>query len=106
MKQRWQNKIAAGFTNSFSMSGDKLNVLIQMAIFAAQHGMIWVGQSEPNQSPENQPGNIHAINRMGSYLGAMAQSENDTPDRTPSLGDLQTAIKFGERVACVTHRFK
>ncbi len=36
---RWKDKIAAGFTNSGSRSGDKLATLIQMALFAAQHGM-------------------------------------------------------------------
>lgn len=41
--QKWRNKIAAGFTNSGAMHGDKLNSLISMALFAAQHGMIWVG---------------------------------------------------------------
>jgi multimeric flavodoxin WrbA len=39
----WRDKIAAGFTNSKAMSGDKLNSLVDLAVFAAQHGMIWVG---------------------------------------------------------------
>ncbi len=39
MEGRWQDKLAAGFTNSASQSGDKLNTLVQMAVFAAQHGM-------------------------------------------------------------------
>ena len=30
----WKDKLAAGFTNSASQNGDKLNSLIQMAIFA------------------------------------------------------------------------
>ena len=38
----WKDKIAAGFTNSASRSGDKLATLTQFAIFAAQHGMHWV----------------------------------------------------------------
>ncbi|WP_244271913.1 flavodoxin family protein [Pseudovibrio denitrificans] len=41
-KQGWINKIAGGFSVSGSMSGDRLNVFLQMATFAAQHGMIWV----------------------------------------------------------------
>ena len=41
--QGWKDKIAAGFTNSASQSGDKLATLQQLAIFAAQHGMMWVG---------------------------------------------------------------
>src|SRR5262245_25837338 len=41
--QAWRDKIAAGFTSSSARSGDKLNTLVQLAVFAAQHGMIWVG---------------------------------------------------------------
>src|SRR5690606_1362292 len=37
----WKNKIAAGFTNSGARSGDKLATLVQLALFAAQHGMHW-----------------------------------------------------------------
>ena len=33
----WKDKIAAGFTNSTSRSGDKLATLTQFAILAAQH---------------------------------------------------------------------
>src|SRR5689334_18037040 len=32
----WRDKIAAGFTNSKAMSGDKLNSLVDFAVFAAQ----------------------------------------------------------------------
>ena len=42
LEQRWKDKLAAGFTNSAGMSGDKLLSLQQLAGFAAQHGMIWV----------------------------------------------------------------
>ena len=41
-KIRW-----AGFTNSGSRSGDKLATLIQLALFAAQHGMHWVVSRYP-----------------------------------------------------------
>lgn len=93
---KWRNKIAAGFTNSGSMSGDKLNSLIAMALFAAQHGMIWVGlDTLPSE----------ALNRLGSWLGAMAQSENDSPEVTPGKSDLDTAAYLGKRVAEVTARF-
>lgn len=99
--QKWKNKIAAGFTNSHSLSGDKLNVLIQLAIFAAQHGMIWVGQAELNGSPDGKAGDENAVNRIGSMLGVMAQSENDSPEVTPPKGDLKTAEILGQRVAKV-----
>jgi multimeric flavodoxin WrbA len=43
----WKDKIAAGFTNSGSRSGDKLATLIQIALFAAQRGMHWVNLGLP-----------------------------------------------------------
>ena len=99
---KWQNKVSGGFTNSHSLSGDKLNSIVQLAVFAAQHGMIWVGQAEKNGSPDGEPGKETAINRMGSTLGLMAQSENESPEVTPPSGDLQTAELFGKRIAEVT----
>ncbi len=103
--ESWKDKIAAGFTNSQSMSGDKLNTLMQLAIFSAQHRMIWVGQAESNTSSEGDQGNPKAINRVGSHLGAMAQSDNASPEITPSSGDLETAELLGKRVAEITRRF-
>lgn len=101
----WQNKIAAGFTNSASQSGDKLNSLIQMAIFAAQHGMVWVGQ---NLLPGNNSstGSVTDLNRLGSFLGAMAQSNADQDaEHAPPEADLRTAEFLGERVAQAAQRW-
>ncbi len=99
--QGWRNKIAAGFTNSLSMSGDKLNTLMQLVIFASQHSMIWVSLGEMNESiaDDQVSGNPSAINRIGSYLGAMAQSDNLSAEKSPPLGDLRTAQNLGKRVA-------
>jgi multimeric flavodoxin WrbA len=36
--QPWKDKLAAAFTNSGSQHGDKLNTLISLTVFAAQHG--------------------------------------------------------------------
>jgi NAD(P)H dehydrogenase (quinone) len=104
--QKWKDKIAAGFTNSHSLSGDKLNTLVQMTIFAMQHSMIWVGLGEMNQSPDGEAGKPEVVNRIGSFLGAMAQSENDKPEITPPSGDLKTAELLGERVANITKKLK
>jgi len=97
--QAWKDKIAAGFTNSGSHSGDKLNTLIQLAVFAAQHGMVWVplgllpGNNSTRGSPED-------LNRAGFFLGAGAQSNVDEgPDRGPPPSDLRTAEHLGRRVA-------
>lgn len=102
--QKWKDKIAAGFTNSHSLSGDKLNTLIQLAIFAMQHSMIWVGLGEMNQSPDGQAGKPDVVNRIGSFLGAMAQSENESPEKTPPSGDLETAKILGQRVAKIANK--
>jgi NAD(P)H dehydrogenase (quinone) len=65
---KWRNKIAAGFTNSGAHSGDKLNTLTSMALFAAQHAMIWVGLDlKPGHSRRNSSAN--ELNRLGSWLG-------------------------------------
>ncbi len=95
----WKDKIAAGFTNSASQSGDKLNSLIQLTIFAAQHGMIWVGLDLlPGNNNSN--GGPNDLNRLGSFLGAMAQSNADQgPEVAPPAADLTTAAHLGARVA-------
>jgi NAD(P)H dehydrogenase (quinone) len=97
--QRWKDKLAAAFTNSASQSGDKLATLQQLAIFAAQHGMIWVplGLMAGNNSST---GNPEDLNRLGSFIGAMAQSNADEgPEKGPSGSDLRTAEHLGRRVA-------
>jgi hypothetical protein len=42
LQQRWKDKLAAGFTNSGSLYGDKANALGELCCFAAQHGMLWI----------------------------------------------------------------
>ena len=96
--QAWKDKIAAGFTNSASMNGDKHSTLHYMMTLAMQHGMLWVGTG---MLPSNsKAANRNDINYLGSYAGAIAQSPSDsTPDEGPVLGDLETAKLFGKRVA-------
>jgi multimeric flavodoxin WrbA len=103
--QEWKDKIAAGFTNSASQSGDKLSTLTQLAIFAAQHSMIWVGTGLlPGNN--NSKGSLEDLNRLGSFLGAMAQSNADQgPEAGPIPSDLKTAEHLGRRVAETTARF-
>jgi NAD(P)H dehydrogenase (quinone) len=95
----WKDKIAAGFTNSGSWSGDKLNTLFQFAVLAAQHGMIWAGTAlmpgynAKGSTPED-------INRVGSYLGLITQANvNEGPDVAPPAADRKTAELFGKRIA-------
>jgi len=99
LERAWRNKLAAGFTNSGSWSGDKLNTLMQMVVFAAQHGMIWVGLDQLPGYNSSQ-GSVNDLNRIGSYLGVMAQSNVDEgPETAPPKADRDTAALLGERVA-------
>ena len=103
---KWRNKVAAGFTNSGAQNGDKLHSLISMALFAAQHGMLWVGL-DLKPGNDNSRGSVHDLNRLGSWLGAMAQSNGDQgPDDTPITSDLETAAHLGRRVAETVRRLQ
>ncbi|WP_235842430.1 flavodoxin family protein [Cysteiniphilum halobium] len=101
LKKGWKDKLAAGFTNSGSLSGDKFNVLMQLCTFACQHGMLWLSLGVDNTSGQNEhsSGHLEALNRMGGSLGLMTQSENDSPEVTPPIGDKKTAELFGRRIA-------
>jgi multimeric flavodoxin WrbA len=101
----WRDKIAAGFTNSGSHSGDKLATLMQIALFAAQHGMHWVNLGLPPAN-NSTTGSEADLNRLGFWLGAGAQSNTDQgPDLAPPEADLATARHLGQRVAEATLQF-
>ncbi len=103
--QDWKNKIAAGFTNSASMNGDKLTTLQHMVTLAMQHGMIWASTGLMPSNTMNAHRND--INYLGSYLGLMAQSPSDSDiEQGPLSGDLDTAVVFGERVAEIAKRWR
>jgi NAD(P)H dehydrogenase (quinone) len=102
--QEWKDKVAAGFTNSAGMNGDKFNVLVTLFTLAMQHGMIWVSQG---LMPSNTKGaKRDDVNYLVSYSGAVSQSPSDAGAEAMAAGDLETARQFGERVAEVTARMK
>jgi multimeric flavodoxin WrbA len=102
--EEWKDKIAAGFTNSSGMSGDKFNVLTTLFTLAMQHGMIWVSQG---LMPSNTRGaRRDDVNYLVSYSGAMAQSPSDAGADAMSAGDLETARLFGRRVGEAATRWK
>lgn len=104
-KQKWADKLAAGFTNSGSRNGDKQNTLFSLLTFAAQHGMTWINL---NQLPGNNHsgGSESDVNRLGASLGAMAQSNVDEgPDTAPPESDLESGRLLGQRVAECTLRW-
>ena len=89
--KQWKDKLGAAFTVSGSPSGDKLNTLTTLAIFAAQHAMLWIGTGQNPGNNDDTSAATDAENRLGSFLGAMAQAANDSPEVTPKAGDRATA---------------
>lgn len=96
--QKWKDKVAAGFTNSATINGDKLSTLTTLFTLAMQHGMVWVGTG---MLPANtKAATRNDVNYLGSFSGLMAQSPADaSPEEGPLPGDLETARRFGARVA-------
>lgn len=98
-QQGWKNKLAAGFTHSQGLSGDKLNTLNGLMINAMQHGMIWVGNAFMPEGDLPQH-----TNRLSSFVGLMAQSGYGQ-DKIGE-GDRKSAKNFGGRVAEVVNSWK
>ena len=98
-RKLWNNKIAAAYTHSSSISGDKLSALIQMFVFAQQHGMIWVGLDIPC-CYQNNSGIL--LNSIGSWVGLMAQTPSKIWGRETIQRDIETAKYFGSRIAKIT----
>lgn len=101
--QAWKDKLAAGFTVSGSPCGDNLNVLTDLALFAAQHSMIWVSLGV--FSVDGPPESAATANRLGSWLGLATQADNAPPEVTPPASDRATAEAFGERIALAAQRW-
>ncbi|MCK6405333.1 MAG: NAD(P)H-dependent oxidoreductase [Rhodocyclaceae bacterium] len=96
--QVWKDKVAAGFTTSASQSGDKLNTLLQLMVYANQHAMLWVGL-DLMPGNNNSKGSVNDLNRLGSFSGAMAQANADQGADAMLESDLKTAERLGARVA-------
>lgn len=102
---RWKDKIAAGFTNSASVNGDKKATLDYFFTLSQQHGQVWVGTGLlPSNTKAHGPDDV---NWTAGFSGAMAISPSDaSPEEAPRKGDLETARLFGERVANAAIRWK
>jgi len=98
----WKDKVFGGFTNSASINGDKLATLQYFTLLAAQHRGIWVGMGM--KSSNTKSSQRDDINRMGSFLGPMAQTPADAAPEEMSSGDLETARMYGMRVAELANR--
>ena len=100
----WKDKIAAGFTTSASVNGDKSETLSYFQTLAQQHGQIWVGVGLPPANKlEHGPDDL---NWTGGFAGAYAIAPADSsPDQAPRKGDLDTARHLGRRVVETAGRF-
>ena len=95
----WQDKFFAGFSVSASLNGDKGMTLAYLSTLAAQHGGLWVslGMAPANSSAATR----NDVNNLGGSVGLLVQAPSDAgADKIPQ-GDVDTATKFGERVAKV-----
>ena len=100
--QAWKNKLAAGFTNSASMNGDKLSTLHYFFTLSQQHSMLWVGTG---MMPSNSKAATRDdINYVASFAGLMTTTPSDASADEMVPGDIATARAFGQRVAEVTAR--
>ncbi|MGX9792147.1 flavodoxin family protein [Mycobacterium sp. MMS18-G62] len=100
----WRDKIAAGFTNSGAKSGDKVNTLVSLAVFAAQHHMHWVNLGL-GAGWNSAAGSENDLNRLGFWLGAGAQTDVDANPDQVHPSDVRTCRHLGQRVALVTRQF-
>lgn len=100
----WQDKLFGGFTNSASFNGDKAATLIYLQTLASQHGGIWVSLG---LLPSNSKAATREdVNNLGGSVGLLVQSPSDSGvDEIPG-GDLETARRYGQRIAAQAMRFK
>lgn len=101
--QGWKDKLAAGFTNSASINGDKLATLNALFTLSQQHGMLWVGTG---MLPSNaKAAKRDDINYLAAFSGLMTATPSDAGVDELVPGDLATARAFGERIAAVVRRY-
>jgi NAD(P)H dehydrogenase (quinone) len=94
--QGWKNKLAAGFTNSASMNGDKHSTLHYLMTLSQQHSMLWVGTG---MMPSNsKAATRNDLNYVGSSAGLMTATPSDASVDEVVPGDVATAKAFGQRI--------
>jgi multimeric flavodoxin WrbA len=102
--KQWRNKLAAGFTNSATLNGDKLSTLQYLMALSQQHGMLWVGTGmHPSNAKQHTRDDL---NNLGGYSGLLTATPSDASVDEMVPGDLATARAFGERVKEAIALFK
>lgn len=98
-RMEWKGKVAAGFTNSASLGGDKDSTITYLSTFAAQHKMLWTGTGMHPANAKNSTRDD--LNHLGGYKGLLVTSPSDASVDEMISGDLKTAEVFGQNVADV-----
>ena len=100
----YKRQLFAGFSVSASLNGDKGMTLAYLSTLAAQHGGLWISLGLP---PANTSASTrNDINNLGGSVGLLVQAPSDAgADKIPQ-GDVDTAVKFGERVAAVAGKVR
>lgn len=100
----WQDKLFGGFTISASMNGDKGATMIALQTLASRHGGIWVSLGLlPSNSKASTRGDI---NSTGGSVGLLAHAPSDAAADEIPQGDLDTAFKYGQRLASTAARLR
>jgi len=100
----WQDKVFGAFTNSASFNGDKGATLISLQTLASQHGGIWVSLG---LLPSNSKGATRDdINNLGGSVGLLVQSPSDASVDEIPQGDLDTAKRYGQRIAEIAAKLR
>lgn len=103
LERSWQNKLAAGFTTSATVNGDKGETLGYFMTLANQHGMLWVSLGQP--SPNAKEHGPQDMNWTGGNGGAMAIAPSDAEPDEVFPGDMASARAYGTRIAGLAKRF-
>jgi len=99
----WRNKLAAGFTNSATLNGDKFSTISYFITLSQQHGMFWVGTG---MMPSNAKAHTRDdLNNLGGYAGLITASPSDASPDEMIPGDITFAKAFGERLVEATAKF-
>ncbi len=101
--KHWNDKLAAGFTNSATLNGDKLSTLQYLMALSQQHGMFWVGTGM--HAPNAKAHTRDDVNHLGGYSGLLTATPSDASVDEMVPGDLATAKAFGARVAAAAELF-
>ena len=101
--QVWKDKLAAGFTNSATLNGDKHSTLHYFMTLAMQHSMVWVGTGM--MPANNKAATRDDINNVGSSGGLMTATPSDASVDEMVPGDIATAKAFGDRLKAAVAKF-